>query len=343
VKLLAALALAGGMVLAAVLVLTHGVGAIWHSSARVGWLGFGAIVAIHLGLVGLMGAAWWLLEPARRLSRLGRFGWGRLIRDSTAETLPLSPIGGYVFGARALALSGVSGSFAAASTVVDVTVELVAQLAYTLLGLWLLDQAKPDNSFGRPVLAGVAAMSVLVVIFVTVQARGAGSIERFGARLARQFLGRKLGGAGAVQAQLHALHRGKEALGLAACIHFASWVLAGVETWVTLRLMGAPLSLGAAITVDSLLYGMRSVAFVVPNAVGVQEGGLMLLCGLFGIGPDVALALSLIKRARDVVIGLPALLIWQGWEVGRARAGALAGAAGAAEPVITLPRADGFG
>jgi uncharacterized membrane protein YbhN (UPF0104 family) len=122
-----------------------------------------------------------------------------------------------------------------------------------------------------------------------------------------------------VQAQLHALHGRPGALGLAACIHFASWVLAGVETWLTLKLMGAPLPLAAAVTIDSLLYGMRSVAFVVPNGVGVQEGGLMLLCGMFGIGPDVALALSLIKRARDGVIGVPALLIWQGWEVGRAR------------------------
>jgi putative membrane protein len=328
VKRLTALALAGGIVLAAVLVLTHGIGAIWHSSARVGWLGFGAIVAIHLGLVGLMGAAWWLLAPQRRVGWLGRFGWGRLIRDSTSETLPLSPIGGYVFGARALALSGVSGSFAAASTVVDVTVELVAQLGYTLLGLWLLDRLKPANTFGRPVLAGVAAMSLLVAVFVAVQARGAGSIERFGARLARQFLGRELGGAGAVQMQMRALHGRPGVLGLAACVHFSAWVLAGVETWVTLGLMGTPLPLAAALTVDSLLYGMRSVAFVVPNAVGVQEGGLMLLCGMFGIGPDVALALSLIKRARDVAIGAPALLAWLGWEVGRARAAAL-GDAGA--------------
>ena len=30
-----------------------------------------------------------------------------------------------------------------------------------------------------------------------------------------------------------------------------------------------------------------------------------------GIGPEVALALSLIKRVRELVIGVPALLAWQ--------------------------------
>ena len=30
-----------------------------------------------------------------------------------------------------------------------------------------------------------------------------------------------------------------------------------------------------------------------------------------GLGPEVALALSLIKRVRELVIGAPALLAWQ--------------------------------
>ena len=60
---------------------------------------------------------------------------------------------------------------------------------------------------------------------------------------------------------------------------------------------------------------------MVPSAIGVQEGGLVLLCGLFGVGPDAALALSLVKRARDVAIGVPALLAWQAAEARRAMAG----------------------
>ena len=316
-KWAAAIGLLGGLVLLTVLVLTYGAEGIWHSAALLGFQRFGLIVAIHLVLIAMMGSAWWLLGRDRADARLPFFVWGRTLRDSAGEALPLSQVGGYVVGARALALTGVSGAFAASSTVVDVTVELVAQLAYTMLGLVLLDRLRPGTGFAGPVLVGLLVMSGAVAVFITVQARGAGFVERIGVRLGRELLGRQIGEAGAVQAGIQQIHRRKLALALAACVHSTTWVLAGVETWVTLNLMGLPVALLAAVTIDSLLYGMRSVAFMIPNAIGVQEGGLILLGGLFGVPPDTALALSLIKRARDLVIGVPALLIWQAIE-GRA-------------------------
>jgi putative membrane protein len=215
-------------------------------------------------------------------------------------------------------LAGVAGVFAAGSTVVDVTVELVAQLVYTAIGLGLLDWLLPDARFVPPLLAGLGVMTVLVGVFIAVQARGAGFVERAGRRLARQFLGAAAAGSGGVQAEIAALHRRRGLLLLAAAVHLTSWLLSGVETWLTLWLMDIRLPLVAGVAIDSLLYGVRSVAFMVPNAIGVQEGGLVVLGGLFGVGADAALALSLIKRARDLVIGVPALLAWQGLEGRRA-------------------------
>ena len=37
----------------------------------------------------------------------------------------------------------------------------------------------------------------------------------------------------------------------------------------------------------------------------------MLLGGMIGLGPEVALALSLVKRVRELVIGVPGLFAWQ--------------------------------
>ncbi len=305
---------AGGAVFA-LLLLTGGAGPVWHSASLIGVAGFVGIAACHLALMGLMGSAWWLLEGTGP-ARLPRFAWGRMVRDSAAELLPLSQLGGYVIGARAVTLAGAPAVFAAASTVVDVTVELVAQLAYTVVGLLLLDRLRPGSGFVAPVLAGVAVMAALVVAFIAVQRRGIGTAERAGAGLARVLLGRALGGSGQVQAAVLALHARHPALLAACAIHAASWLLNGMETWLTLRLMGIRLGVADGLVIDSLLYGMRSVAFAVPSALGVQEAGLILLCGLFGVGADAALALSLIKRARDVVIGVPALLAWQ-WLEGR--------------------------
>jgi hypothetical protein len=47
----------------------------------------------------------------------------------------------------------------------------------------------------------------------------------------------------------------------------------------------------------------------------VQEAGYALLAPLVGIDPAAALALSLVRRARDVVVGVPTLLIWQAREM----------------------------
>ncbi len=54
-----------------------------------------------------------------------------------------------------------------------------------------------------------------------------------------------------------------------------------------------------------------------PSGLGVQGEGFVLVCGLFGIDGGTALALSLAKRVPDVVLGLPALLIWQNLEARR--------------------------
>jgi putative membrane protein len=272
VKILALLGLVCGLALATLLVFAHGATAIWHSTATLGWGGFAVV----------MGVAWWLLGRDR--GGWPRFIWGRLIRDSASEALPLSQIGGYVLGARAVTLAGTSGNFSAGSTIVDVTVELVAQLGYILIALVLLHRLQPDNGIVRPVLAAVGLMGLMVAAFVTVQARGAGAVERIGIRVAQQLMGRDIARSGAVQNEIQRLQARPATLLLASAVHLTSWILSGVETYLTLRFMGVPISLSAGLVVDSLLYGMRSVAFMVPNAFGVQESGLVFLCGLFGVG-----------------------------------------------------------
>ncbi len=227
------------------LVLTQGAGAIWHGMATLGWGGFAAVVVFHMVLIALMGLAWWLLGRDR--GGWPQFIWGRLIRDSASEALPLSQIGGYVLGARAVALTGLSSAFAAGSTVVDVTVELVAQLGYTLVGLALLSRLRPHSEIVVPLLTGVALMAVLVMLFIAVQARGAGAVERIAAKVARQLLGRDIAQSGAVKTEIQHLHARRGRLLLAASVHFTTWMLSGVETWLTLRLMGIPISVAAGV------------------------------------------------------------------------------------------------
>jgi hypothetical protein len=104
-----------------------------------------------------VGLAWWAVAGGRAApAGTWIFIWGRVMRDCGSEVLPLSQIGGYVLGARAITLHGVSGLAAAATTVVDVTLELCAQLAYTALGLALLLQLPIGAKFAVPGSIGLA-------------------------------------------------------------------------------------------------------------------------------------------------------------------------------------------
>ena len=56
------------------------------------------------------------------------------------------------------------------------------------------------------------------------------------------------------------------------------------------------------------LQAIRGAAFAVPGALGVQEGGYVLLASLVGLPSHAGLALSLGKRTREILLGLPGLL-----------------------------------
>lgn len=84
---------------------------------------------------------------------------------------------------------------------------------------------------------------------------------------------------------------------------------------------GHPVDLTEVVVIEALGQAIKAAAFLVPSGLGVQEGGLVLVCGLFGIDGGTALALSLAKRVPDVVLGLPALLVWQNLEARRSSFG----------------------
>ena len=61
-------------------------------------------------------------------------------------------------------------------------------------------------------------------------------------------------------------------------------------------------------------FDVRSVAFAVPGAIGFQEAAYALLGPLFGLPPPAALALSLARRARDILLGVIGIASWQAVE-----------------------------
>jgi putative membrane protein len=303
-----------GLTAIGALVIHFGAEAVVRSLLAIGLGGLATICLIHLALIAVMGIAWRALVPG---TPGWAFVWGRLIRDAGSEVLPLSQVGGTVLGARAVILAGISGSVAAASTIVDLTLEFFAKLAYTTVGLLLLVRLRPDLPVALPVTVGTVVAALIAITFVVVQHHGFRLFDRFTSALGRGWADRTAAGAVSVHAELRRIYRHRARLWQGFFLHLTCWVASAVEVWIALRLAGRGLDFAAVLVIESLLYAIRTVAFAIPNAVGVQEATYILLGGAFGLTPEMAIALSLLKRARDLAIGLPALGVWQALEGGR--------------------------
>jgi uncharacterized membrane protein YbhN (UPF0104 family) len=112
-------------------------------------------------------------------------------------------------------------------------------------------------------------------------------------------------------------HAGKLALGF--LMHLIGWISTGVAGWIAYGALGVPIDFDDAMAIEALLSAAAALAFLVPVNAGVQEAGYAALGSIFGVPPELSLGVSLVRRARDIAVGVPILLIWQFVEMRRLR------------------------
>ena len=271
--------------------------------------GLTLITLLHLPVIALMGLAWWFV--GRPHARAGAFVMARLARDSVAEALPFSQVGGFVGGVRMLVLTGSQALDASLTLFADLMAEFGAKLLYTLAGLlvlaWLLPHAPLLRPFSLALTGALLAASLLVLLRRPFRT-ALNSVALWAMRKAtgdvaeRDFAG--------VFTPAHILP--------SFAVHAICWLLGAAEAGITFKLMGVDASPGQALVVDSLGTAFRTLGFLVPGALGIQEAGYVIVCALFGITPVQAIAFSLARRARDIVIGLAGLALWQMLEIRKA-------------------------
>ncbi len=300
-----------GLLLGTLLVAWYDVGRVATTALSVGWAGFALLIAWQLLIFAVLGMAWDALTPRAPNRALWVFVWGRMVRDSSANCLPFSQVGGFVFGARAVNLLGITWPVATASTVVDVTAEFLAQLAFTALGLVILLLRQPDSALATPLELGLGLALAACGAFVFLQSRAAPLFAKIGHRIAGRWLNEAQDRVAAVQAEMTQIYRRPLRLAVGWAVHLLGWVMTGVAGWLAYRLLGVPIDLESALAIEALLSALAALAFLVPVNAGVQEAGYAGLGAIFGVPPEVSLGVSLIRRARDLIIGVPVLLIWQ--------------------------------
>jgi putative membrane protein len=297
-----------------------GLNAVLAAIASLGWSGFALICSMAVALFAVNALAWSVLIPDGSGKAWPIFFWGRTVRDSAGDILPFSQLGGIVISARAVALSGVAAANAYASTVVDVTTEMLAQILFIVMGAVLFVRHFGVGTIDSRLLVLMILGPVIAVVgaasFIVLQHRG----PEFAEKLATRLLPGMTAHAGAFARHIGSIYASPARIAASIAIHFIGWLGTACFGWIAVRMIGGHIDYLSMVAIESVLSAIKSTAVIVPSTIGVQEATYAMLMPLFGVGPEVGVALSLIKRASSIAIGVPVLLFWQGLESRRALA-----------------------
>ena len=294
------------------LVADEGAATIFGMLARGGW-SLLLLLPVHVLVISLDATSWlWLLQGQKN-ARLSLLVWLALLREAINALLPVARVGGEIVGARMLARAGVPGYVAGASIMVEVSLTLLSQFLFTLVGFVILVYAVGDRHLQDVVLLFMLSVLPLLGAFFWLQ-------KRWGLfYLLQQGLKRVMGGKDwllllgeprQLDQEIRRIYGRRWGLLWANFWQLGSLFAGAVEVWLTFVLLGHPVPIWAAVLMESLGQALRSLAFFMPAGLGVQEGGFVLFGSAIGVGPDLALAFSLVRRFRELALGVPLLLYW---------------------------------
>lgn len=304
------LALALGLGAFTALLVYEGAGQVLETFSLAGW-GVLLVAVFHLVPLLLDSAAMGVVmqqpPPRRRVIR------ARWIGEAVNGLLPVAQMGGPMVMARLLARFGAGRADAGAAVVVSTTQQMLSQAAFGILGMLALALHASNSKLLYGLLIGTCLFGANALWFYSLQKRGL--FARLARMLNRFSSGREWldfsGGAEALDAAVQGAYA-RRGVGLNSfCLNLAGWIVGTGEVWLALQFLGHPVSLVNALMLESLGQAIRGIAFAIPGALGVQEGGYVLLGAMIGLDAPTALALSLIKRARELLLGIPALIYWQ--------------------------------
>lgn len=289
------------------------------------------VVPARVATLALDTRAWRVLlertDPAQAAGPLFLL-WVAGVREAINRLLPAAGVGGDVVGIRLVWLRVGDRSGVVASVVVEVLLTIAVLTSFCAAGVMLMARI----AAGLPQVGLIAvclSMSLPLPMLAWWLLRYGAPfawIERIACRLSTPRDARvaavpaPFDGAG-VDAAVRALFAQPVRLGRACGWSLLSYVLGAFETWYALRLFGHPVRVDAAIAIEALTQATRHAGFLVPAGLGVQEAATLLFGHLAGVDGGPALALALVKRMREVVLGMPALLSWQWVELRRLTAG----------------------
>jgi len=311
-RFLAPIAALAGLALLTGLTAYYGFDSVLQALVSSRW-GTALVVVVRAAALTGAGVGWWLLlTPIRRGPAV--FIGLRFVREGINALFPVAGVGGDFIGARLLGQFGIAVNLAVAIVLIDIFIQVACLLIFVLAGLGIVDLVGSHRLTAMTFVMLAVALPAVGGFYL---ALNFGAFEPVVGRLAAFGEKRQWPAFGHVVdlgARLQQIWQNRRGLLGSFLVHLAAVFLGAAEVWIALLFMGYPVSPAEAIAIESIGQGARAAAFILPAGVGVQDGALIAASAIFGVPAEVALAMALIKRVPDLVLGIPALLAWQALE-----------------------------
>lgn len=304
------LVLAAGLVALGVLVWKLDVRAALEIVSHVGW---GMLFLLLLGFVPpLLNASAWRLSFASGEGRTYRFTtlWSLwLAMDGVNYLVPTGSVAGEV--ARATLLGGtLPFEVRTASVLISRLGQTVAQLAIVLTGLVILVAPLPAMARHRWVTTTATVLLALLALAASAYLLFAPRLVREGDGAGRP--GSPPGGwLHRTPAQLRLYFgRSRVRFSFAVFLLAAAYAWNAVEAWWICRLIGLPVDVRTAVTIEVLSVAIDGLFFIVPAKIGTQELGKVAVFSLLGLPVRFGFAFGIVRHVRELFWAAVGLLIY---------------------------------
>jgi uncharacterized protein (TIRG00374 family) len=279
-----------------------------HAFGRLGWQA--PLVLLPFAVVYLADTLGWRFafgrNPAPSFPVLIRIRWAG---EALNSVVPSAYIGGEAVKVFLLSRRGVPAVIAASSAVTGKIIQTLGQVIFITIGAFAGLTILGHDSPARFGMFAVAAVGT-VIVFLLFRLKQHGIFTGLLA-LARK-LRLRVAPLERNQANILQLDERIRNFSRTDPVHFrlsgaaylAGWLCDALEILLVSHLLGMPLSWTEAIAVESFTSVAKALGIFVPGALGVQESGIVLLFGIFGLPEALGIAYAVIRRGREVIYAL---------------------------------------
>lgn len=258
---------------------------------------------------------WQALMPGRKRPSLLFFLYTLWLRSSVNNLMPVARIGGELIAVRVMIKHHIRKASAVAATVVETTMSVIAVFLFDCIGIALFAYHVGTSNLILRLAAGLLFSLPVIGALVVIQRLGFfGLLTKLFNLMFRDKWKKYAGDTARFDRAVHTMYRRRARVLYCGFWQFVSWVMGAGEIYLPLYFLGHPVTLPEAVMLEALIQATASVAFAVPGALGVQEAGFLLFGSMLGLSPEIAAALAVVRRCRDLLIYVPGLIAWQAQE-----------------------------